>query len=139
MISTLEKVLFLKSIDLFSQIPGDDLAKVAEITTEITFNKNEVVFQEGDVGDSLYLTIEGSVRIHIGSREIAVITERECFGDMAILDNEPRSASVTALENVLLLKIEREDFYALMSEKDEIAQGVIKVLSKRLRTQISSE
>lgn len=134
MISTIERVLFLKSINLFSQIPGEYLALVAQIAQEESIEKGEVVFKEGDAGDSLYLIIEGTVKVHKGEREIATLNAGECFGEMAILDSEHRSASVTALNDCLFLKISREDFCDIMKERPEIAEGIIKVLLKRLRS-----
>ena len=136
MISTVEKVLFLKSIDLFSAIPGEDLAQVALIAAEETRDPGEEIFAEGESGDALYLVLDGRVRVHKGQKTIAEIGERECFGEMAILDAAPRSATVTALSDVSLLKIAREDFQEILSEKPEIAQGIIHVLIKRLRNAI---
>ena len=88
---------------------------------------------EGELGDSLYLIVAGRVRVEKKARVITELGERECVGEMAILDSEPRSATVRALDGVLALKIEREDFYDLLNEKSEIAQGIIKVLTRRLR------
>jgi CRP-like cAMP-binding protein len=136
MISTVEKVLFLKSIDLFSQIPGEDLAAVALISTEEQRDSGDEIFSEGESGDALYLVIDGRVRVHKQDRVIAELGERECFGEMAILDAAPRSATVTALEGTNLLKITREDFSEIMSEKPEVASGIIKVLTRRLRDAI---
>ena len=133
MLSTVEKVLFLKSIDLFSQIPGEDLAQVALISTEETREPGEEIFAEGESGDALYMVLDGKVRVHKNDRVIAELGERECFGEMAILDAAPRSATVTAITDVNLLKIAREDFQEIMSEKPEIASGIIKVLTRRLR------
>jgi CRP/FNR family transcriptional regulator, cyclic AMP receptor protein len=136
LLSTVEKVLFLKSIDLFSQIPGEDLAQVALIATEETREQGEEIFAEGEAGDALYLVLDGRVRVHRQEKVIAELGERECFGEMAILDAAPRSATVTALDDSRLLKISREDFQEIMSEKPEIAIGIIKVLSGRLRSAI---
>ncbi len=133
MISTVEKVLFLKSIDLFSQIPGEDLLRVAQIAEEIAFEPKETVMAEGELGDSLYLIVDGNVEVFKGDRLVVELGERECVGEMAILDSEPRSATVRAKSAVNALKIEREDFYDVMNEKTEIAQGIIKVLTRRLR------
>lgn len=133
MISTVEKVLFLKSIDLFSQIPGEDLARVAQIAEEIDFEPKDVVITEGEIGDSMYLIVDGRVEVFKGDRLVVELGERECVGEMAILDSEPRSATVKTQTAVRALKIEREDFYDLMNEKLEIAQGIIKVLTRRLR------
>jgi CRP-like cAMP-binding protein len=136
MLSTVEKVLFLKSIELFSQIPSEDLAQVALISAEEAREGGEEIFAEGDSGDALYLVLDGRVRIHKAERQVAELGERECFGEMAILDADARSASATALGDCRLLKISREDFQEIMSEKPEIAMGIIKVLSRRLRAAI---
>src|SRR6478736_3491663 len=117
MLSTVEKVLFLKSIDLFSQIPGEDLAQVALIASEEARETGEDIFVEGDVGDALFLVLEGKVRVHRQDKTIAELGERECFGEMAILDASPRSATVTAASETNLLKISREDFQEIMAEK----------------------
>ncbi len=133
MLTTVEKVLFLKSIDLFSQIPGEDLAQVALVANEEAREATEDIFVEGDVGDALFLVLEGKVRVHRQEKTIAELGERECFGEMAILDASPRMATVTAISDVALLKISREDFEELLQEKHAIAQGIIKVLTRRLR------
>lgn len=133
MISTVEKVLLLKSIDLFSQIPGEDLSQIAQITDQVQFEEGDEIFHEGDPGDSLYLVIEGRIRVHRGGVEVAVLGERQVFGEMALLDSEPRSASVLAVTDLTLLKIARDDFNEILAEKAEIAQGIIKVLTRRLR------
>lgn len=137
MLSTVEKVLFLKSIELFSQIPGEDLAQVAIIATEETRERGEEIFAEGEDGDALYLVVDGKVRVHREDRVIADLGERECFGEMAILDASPRSATVTSLENCHLMKISREDFQEILSEKPEIAMGIIRVLTSRLRNTLT--
>lgn len=134
-ISTVEKVLFLKSIDLFSQIPGEDLSQIALITDEVQFDTGEEIVRQGDNGQTLFLIIAGKVRIHATgvADDLAVLGERGVFGEMSLLDNEPRSASVTAMTDVVCLKIERDDFNEILAEKSEIAQGVIKVLTRRIR------
>jgi CRP/FNR family cyclic AMP-dependent transcriptional regulator len=135
-LTTIEKVLFLKGIDLFSQIPGEDLANIALIATEEARDSGENIFEEGDVGDALYLVLEGKVRVHRGEKVIAELAEKECFGEMALLDTAPRSATVTTLSEISLLRISREEFQEIMSEKHEIAVGIIKVLTRRLRDAI---
>jgi CRP-like cAMP-binding protein len=139
MLSTVEKVLFLKSIDLFSQIPGEDLSPIAHITDEVGFEEGEEIFLEGDDGDTLYFIVTGRVRIHMGDSEIAIHGARQVFGEMALLDSEPRSASAHAFTDVTLLKIVRDDFHELLTEKSEIAQGIIKVLTRRLRTTMNRQ
>jgi len=132
-ITTVEKVLFLKSIDLFRALPSEELAQIAEIAEEVPFGAGDPVFTEGETGDALYLVVEGAVRVHRGDRQLARLGERDVFGEMAVLDSEPRSASVTVIEDAVLLKIGRDDFRDILGERPEIALGVIKVLSRRLR------
>jgi len=133
MISTVEKVLFLKGVELFGQISGEDLSQIAQIADEVDFEQDQRIILEGDLGDSLFLIISGKVRVHHEEQEIAVLGERQVFGEMALLDSEPRSASVTAVSDVTLLRIQQEDFSDIVTEKAEIAMGIIKVLSRRLR------
>jgi CRP-like cAMP-binding protein len=133
MISTVEKVLFLKSVELFSRIPGEDLAQIAGIAQEVHFEQGELIIQEGEMGDSMFLIIEGEVMVHRLTKELTRLGERESFGEMALLDNEPRSATVTGISDVTCLKVDREEFYELMSEKIEIAHGIIRMLTHRLR------
>lgn len=133
MMTTVEKVLVLKSIDLFSQLPGEDLAKIALITEEVFYEAGVPIFEEGDIGDSLYLIVHGEVRIHSKGRTLVIFKDKQCFGEMAILDHEPRSASVSALSDVHLLRISHDDFYDILADKIEIARGIFKVLSLRIR------
>jgi len=133
MITTVEKVLFLKGIDLFSAVSGEDLAQIALIAEEEEREGGEVVIREGEMGDALYLVVEGKVRVRKGEREVAELGEREVFGEMALLDPAPRSATVEAVGDSTLLRIRREDFADVMAERPDIARGVIQVLTRRLR------
>lgn len=133
MLSTVEKVLFLKSIDLFSQIAGDGLAQIALIATEERRDAGDPICIDGESGDALYLVVEGKLRIHHRDRQATDLSDRECFGEMAVLEPLLEPVSVTAVSATHLLKISREDFQEIMLEKPEIALGIIKVLSRRLR------
>jgi len=133
MISTIEKVLFLKSVDLFKKIPAEDLSRVAFISQEINFDDKEMFIKQGDDGDCLYLILQGKVSILVNDKVVAQLGEKSAVGEMAILDNEPRSASVVASGPVMALRIDQEDFQQLMGEKSEIAYGIIQVLIHRLR------
>ncbi|MCK5689255.1 cyclic nucleotide-binding domain-containing protein [Myxococcota bacterium] len=133
MITTVEKVLFLKGVDLFRTIPGEELSHIALIADEVAFDPDEAVFAEGDHGDAMYLIVEGKVKVHSGEKVFAELGEKSVFGEMAILDSEPRSASITAISDVTALEITREEFDEILAEKPEIARGIISVLTYRLR------
>jgi CRP-like cAMP-binding protein len=133
MITTVERVLFLKGIDLFAELPGEELAQIALITEEEQKPAGAEIIREGEVGESIYIVVDGRVQVAKGGRPVAELAEREVFGEMALLDPAPRSASVKALTEVTLLTIRREDFADIMAERHEIARGVIQVLTRRLR------
>ncbi len=133
MIPLIEKVLSLKSIDLFAQISTEELSPIAAIAEECSKNTGDEIIHEGDQGDCMYLLIEGRVKVHSGERVFVELGEGSCFGEMAILDTEPRSASITALTDCLLLRISREDFNELLLEKPEISRAILTVLTHRLR------
>ncbi|MBI5527959.1 MAG: cyclic nucleotide-binding domain-containing protein [Deltaproteobacteria bacterium] len=133
MISTLEKIIFLKGVELFSQLSGEKLAQVSQIAKEVEFDRGKKIFSEGDAGNSLFLIVRGSVDVVKGDRRLVTLGEKECFGEMAILDSEPRSATIVASADVVCLELSREDFYELMADEHEIPQGIIKVLVRRLR------
>ncbi len=132
-ISTVEKVLFLKGVDLFRTIPGEELSHIAQITEEQEYDPQQVIFNEGDAGDAMYLIVDGKVKVHSGEKIFAEFGTKQCFGEMSILDSEPRSASVTALTDLTLLRIQRDDFAEILAEKPEISRSIIKVLTRRLR------
>lgn len=138
MYSTLEKTILLKTVDLFQTIPSEDLSKVAQIATEIQFSANNSLFKKGDFGDSLYIIMNGEVEIHKGERHIATLKQGACLGEMALLDHEPRSADATIRSSeAILLKITQKDFYEIMSSNMEIMQGIVKLLTSRLREAIN--
>ena len=137
MYSTLEKTIFMKGVDLFRDISGEEVSHVAQIAEEREFGKKQIIFEEGDVGDSMFIIVDGAVRIHKGDKEIAVLSKGKFIGEMALLDQEPRSASITTTEETMLLEINGEDFYDLMASRMEIMQGIVKVLTQRLRNAIA--
>ncbi len=137
MYSTLEKTIFMKGVDLFRDISGEEVSHVAQIAEEREFGSEQIIFEEGDAGDSMFIIVDGAVRIHKGDKEIAVLHKGKFIGEMALLDQEPRSASVTTTEETTLLEINGEDFYDLMASRMEIMQGIVKILTQRLRTAIA--
>jgi CRP-like cAMP-binding protein len=121
-------------MELFSALTGDDLAEIACVTEEETFDEGTTVVREGELGDRLYFVVTGQVQVCSGNRVLAVMGEREVFGEMALLDPGPRSASVVAISPVTLLAIARDDFDDLMRERPEVPTGVMRILVRRLRT-----
>ena len=133
MLTTIEKVILLKDADLFAETPDELLAEVAGLLTEVELSAGDPVFAKGDTGDSLYLVVGGQVRVHDSDYTLNVLGESEVFGEMALLEPEPRMASVTAKTDALLLRLDGEPFFELMDTRSEVARGIIRVLSRRLR------
>lgn len=129
----IEKVLLLKSLNIFSETPETVLAEVAEILEEIDFEKGKRIVTEGEVGNCMYIIFKGEVKIHKGEQPLATLKENDFFGELSLLDTETRSASATANTDVLLLKIDQEPFYELMESRVEVAKGIIQTLCKRVR------
>ncbi|MBF0196465.1 MAG: cyclic nucleotide-binding domain-containing protein [Planctomycetes bacterium] len=130
---TVEKVLILKSVRIFKETPEEILADVASIAEEVELQKGDIVFEEGALGKSLFVIAEGTIKVHRADHEIARLREREVFGELAALDPEPRSATVTAVDDVVLLRIDQDALYEIMIEQSEVVRGVIRVLCQRIR------
>lgn len=133
MITTVEKVLFLQGVPLFAGLPGEELAQIALIAEEVRAEAGEEILREGEPGDALFLVIEGGLRVLRGGSPVSRLGEREVFGEMALLDPGPRSATVRSETEVRLLRIQSDDFAELLDLRPQIARGVIQVLVRRLR------
>ena len=135
MLSTIDKVLFLKNVEMFARVPGDALAQVAQIAEEVAFERGQELIAEGDMGDCMYLVVDGEATVSVGGRRVASHSKGDCLGEMSLLDAEPRSATVMASSRDLVaLRITADDFDELVAEQPDIAEGIITVLVGRLRT-----
>ncbi len=134
----------LRSFTIFKEFPDGLIADLSAVTVEKEFKENEVIFEEGDSGDSLYLVKEGEVAIRKLAdtvsgveKTIARIGEGDFFGEMALFDNKPRSATAYALKKSKILILRKEDFLNLMT-KDPLTGATElltmgRVMSERLR------
>lgn len=137
MLSALEKKQILCTVNLFAETPDDILDEVARLLEEVVCPAEETLFQQGDYGDAMYIIIEGRVRVHSGGRTLTILEKGSVFGEMAALDPEPRSASITALENLRLLRLERAPFSKLITSRAEVTTGIIHILCQTLRARTS--
>ena len=133
MLSHTEKKQILRTVNLFTETPQDILEEVARLLEEVICPAETTLFEKGDFGDAMYIIIEGSVRVHSGGRTLTVLEKGGVFGEMAALDPEPRSAAITALENLRLLRLERVPFMQLITSRPEITTGIIHILCQTLR------
>jgi CRP-like cAMP-binding protein len=130
----IEKVLLLKSLNLFKETPENILADLAPLMKEMQYELGTEIFKEGETGDCMYIIQQGNIKIHKGNTTLAILKEKEVFGELSLLDADTRSASATANTDCILYKIDQEPFYELMDERPEVAKGFIKILCQRLRT-----
>jgi CRP/FNR family cyclic AMP-dependent transcriptional regulator len=124
----------LRRVPLFSDLSEAEIARVAEVARERSYPKNSVILFEDDPGDALYVVVTGMVKVVLigeDGREVilSVLKEGNFFGEMALIDDEPRSAHVIAMEDANLL----EDFHQRLKETPSIALGLLRTLSRRLR------
>ena len=127
----------LKNIPLFSCLTDSELTAIEKVAVKKTFPKNTILLSEGDSTDALYVICEGKVKVTIDDNEgkeliLSILGTGEYFGEMSLLDDEPRSASVTTKETTQLLIISKNDFMGFFSS-NPIALNLLKDLIKRLR------
>ena len=128
----------LQSVPLFSQLSPADLQRVVAVAREKSYPKNSVILFEDDPGDALYVVATGQVKVVLigdDGREVilSVLGDGEFFGEMSLLDDEPRSAHVIAMENSDLLVLRREDFEGILTQSPAIALALLRELTRRLR------
>src|SRR5262249_25433974 len=136
MLTTEEKLAVLNSVNLFIGTSDDQLESITNILTEADFPANTVIFEKKDPGDCMYIVIVGRLGAHDGDRTLNYLTTRDIFGEMALLDAQPRTATVTTIEDSRLLRIDHEPFCDLLATLPEVGRGVIRVLSQRLRARV---
>jgi CRP-like cAMP-binding protein len=128
----------LKKINWFNELPDDFFVALAQKVRKRSLIKDEILFTKGDKGDSLFIINSGAVKIVTqDSQENEVVLNQvgagEIIGEMALLDHEPRSAGVVALEETSVMELNREDFMEILSGQPELALSVIRSLISRLR------
>jgi Cyclic nucleotide-binding domain len=133
MIPLFERMAFLRTVPLFEEMPGHELRAVAEMLSVVEITKDETLFRKGDPGHDLFIVKKGSVSLRDGIVELSVAKEQDFFGELALLDNEPRAASAVTLEQTSLLRLRSADFRELMARRPQIQERVLKVVVRRLR------
>ncbi|WP_437679937.1 HEAT repeat domain-containing protein [Sorangium sp. So ce131] len=133
MYTTIEKILFLQRVPLFSRVAGDDLAALARGSLVVSLMKGDVIFRQGEPGGALYSILSGEVSLTLDGREIARLGANDVFGEMSLFDSEPRGSTAVVIDDAELLRVSAEDFREAVRETAEIADAVIRVLNRRLR------
>lgn len=133
MLTSVERLLFVRAVPIFQELRDDFLVRLASVMDELSFPTDHTIFTQGQEGRSLYIVVKGLVRVHIGDRDLAQLKEGACFGEMSLFDAEPRSASITTLESCECLMLTQLQLYDAIDETPGIAINIIRLLSRRIR------
>ena len=129
---------FLTSVPIFSNLLPAELDPLTGKLRKHGYHRGEVIFHQDDPADRMYIILEGRVRISITSedgreKDIALLQQGDCFGEMALLDGSNRSATATAVDSSQALALYREDFMEFLRHHPEVIAKTTALLTKRLR------
>ena len=130
--------LLLRNVPMFSLLPGDQLLLLTQVVLRKPYPKNSTVMATGDPADALYIVISGRLKVMMSDKKrreiiLAILSQGEFFGEMGLIDQAPRSATVTTIEPCELLTITRLDFTKCLQGNFDLTMNVIRGLVKRLR------
>lgn len=129
---------FLRSVPLFSRLGEASLDAILRLTRRRRFRKDDVIFHEKEAGDSLFVILHGRVKVAIFGDDgkevtLSILTDGDFFGELSLLDLEPRSATIVAEEDCELLSLQRDDFMRALELDPGMSASLIQVLAGRLR------
>lgn len=131
---TQESVLLLRQVEMFKEFDDESLALLASRMKEVRRNKNEVLFRKGDPGNSMYIIVEGSVKIHNNEHVFATLNSKQYFGEYSLIDQTTRSTSATTARPSRFLVLMQEDFDNIMASKPMLWRKLMIPTIKRLRS-----
>ena len=126
-------VEYLGSVGFFAAFSPDELQRVAQLGTESEVTAGAVLIDQGDVGQSCYVIVDGSASVYVGGEHVATLTAGALVGEMALVDHRPRRASVIADSNLKLLEFDADRFRRLLDEMPRARDGVLALLAARLQ------
>jgi len=133
-----QRLAFLRSSKLFAQTPEEVIHLIAaQLQLELVPQGRDIV-RKGDAADRMYLVVSGAANVHEGERSIRTLVAGDGFGEMAMLDNQPRAATITAEEPCTLLSLNREAFGLLISSRPEVSRAILLVLTANIRSNTES-
>ena len=131
-------MLLLRNVPLFSALPEPQLVLLTSAVSRRSFTRGTTIISAGDVTESLYVVVSGRLKVMMSDDEgreviLAILGPNEFFGEMGLIDDHPRSATVVAIEACELLTLSKRDFKSCLAENFEMAMTVMRGLVKRLR------
>lgn len=133
MLTSVDRLLFIRSVPIFKELRDDFLVRLASVMDEMSFAGSYTIITEGQEGRALYIVVSGRVKVHLRGQELAQLEQNACFGEMSVFDAEPRSASVTTIEPCECLVLTQQQLYDAIDETPGIAVNIIRLLSRRIR------
>jgi CRP/FNR family cyclic AMP-dependent transcriptional regulator len=127
------RAALLAAAPLLAGVDEEGLASVAARVVEVEFDSGQVIARQGDVGTGFFIVASGSVRVVRDGETIATLGPGEFFGELSVLDGQPRTAQVLAAEPTVVLGLASWDFEAVVRERPEVALAVMRGLASRLR------
>ncbi len=135
MLTSIERLLLVRGVPIFKELRDEFLVRLASIMNEVSYPSSKMIFAQGQEGRSLYIVVAGRVRVHLEDKDLAILDKGSCFGEMSLFDAEPRSASVTAISGCDCLILTQQQLYEAIDETPDIAVNIIRLLSRRIRSQ----
>ena len=132
-LTAIEKVIFLKSVDIFSRATIEELGRVAALTEEVHFEPGETIFREGEPVDAIYLILTGRVAVEGNGQVVREVGEKQAFGTVAALDGNPAIHTVKAIDAVYALKLNAQDFDDILSLDFELVRAIFRALCRMIR------
>jgi CRP-like cAMP-binding protein len=132
-LTTIEKVIFLKSVDIFKHATVEELGGVAALTEEIHFQPGETIFREGDPVEAIYLVLQGRVAAERDGQVVREIREKQAIGTVAALDLRPAIHTVRAIAPVHALKLNAQDLHDILSLDFDLVRAVFHALCGLVR------
>ncbi|MEM7554291.1 MAG: cyclic nucleotide-binding domain-containing protein [Cyanobacteria bacterium P01_A01_bin.84] len=133
MLTSVDRLLFVRKVPIFKELRDDFLVRLVSVMDEYSFPSNHTIFTQGEEGRSLYIVLSGRVKIHIQNKTLIEFSQGDYFGEMAVFDAEPRSASATTIEICECLELTQEHLDEAIEETPEIALKIISSLSRHIR------
>ena len=136
-VSLLERILLLREIPIFAELPPEDLKLIAEIAREEWYPRDTDLFRQGDEGNTMFIIVEGRLRVLTSKngveQELAQRGPGELIGEMAIIESAPRSATLGAQTDARVLVIDGDTFKGILHERPDVSFAVLRSMSRRLR------
>ncbi|OFX89042.1 MAG: hypothetical protein A2W99_02450 [Bacteroidetes bacterium GWF2_33_16] len=130
---TNQRINILKNVIIFSETTSNILKRLSNSLIDVYFEKGQEVFHKGDRLDSMYIIVKGKVNVHDSDHVFTQFTDNDFFGEYSLIDSSTRSASVTAVEDTHLLRLDQKDFNDIIKDDFEVTKSILKALIKRLR------